>query len=178
MDAESAYAAAREYVDDGIVVLKDNARECSFGFYFPTDTAAHQESGRIEDMLVGSCGLLVDRRTGEVHELGSAFGVDYWLQAYERNLHLPQTLTVTKVFDRQRAADGLCRLQMTYVIPEEAHGEVWRIPKHYNSKDFRSAFDALPATFGNQNLIFRLHDIERLESDREVEFTLQPTQGA
>ncbi|MBM79082.1 MAG: hypothetical protein CMJ78_00625 [Planctomycetaceae bacterium] len=160
MDAESARATAQQTVDDGIVVLKEHVRECPFGFYFPTDTVEHQRAGRIEDMLIGSCGVLVDRHSGEVHELGSVFDVEYWLEAYEKNLHLPHTVTVTKVFDRQRAADALCRLQMTYVILEEAHGDIWRIPKHYSSKDFRKAFDELPAAFDNQHLIFRLHELQ------------------
>jgi|GEM_PF-4143309 len=177
MDSEAAYKLAQNYVDDNIVVLASGSRECAFGFYFPTNTAQYLETGRLEDMGSGSCGVLVDRISGNVHELGSVYDVDYWLEAYERQLHRPLTVTITKVWDRQRAADALCRLQMTYVIPEEAYGETWRIPRHYSSKDYRKAFDDLPARFENQNLIFRLYEIQRIESDRDVEIILEPTKS-
>ncbi|NOY70475.1 MAG: hypothetical protein GXP53_13490 [Deltaproteobacteria bacterium] len=129
-------------------------------------------------MLVESSGLLVDRKTGVVHKLGSAFDLKYWFEAYRRFLHVPNNVIVAKVFDQQRAADALCQLQMTYVIPEISHGTTWRIPKHYNSKMFRNAFDNLPAQFENQNLIFRLREIEKIESEHDLIIELQPVLDA
>lgn len=174
MNVDEALKLAEQHIGCDMVVLADTVSEREFGFHFHTDSKRHQETGRWEDLLCGSCGVLVERATGEVHDLGSAFGIDYWFEAYRRGLHRPLTVVITKVFDRQRAAEALHRLQMTYVIPEEAYGETWVIPQPYTLKDFRKAFDALPARYENQNLIFRLHDIERIESERDVEITLEP----
>ena len=168
MNAADALKLAEEHIEDDMVVLADTVRECEFGFYFATDTRKHQQTGRREDFLIGSCGLLVDRNTKEVHDLGSAFDVDYWMEAYRRGLHKPTTVIVRKVYDRQRAAEALHRLQMTYVIPEKAYGETWVIPRHYGLKHFRKSFEDLPVRFENQNLIFRLREIERIESEQDV----------
>ena len=169
MNAADALRLAHEHIADDMVVLADTVRECEFGFYIATDTRKHQQTGRWEDLPApGGSGLLVDRTTNEIHELGSAFQVDYWMEAYRRRLHKPITVVVTKVYDRQRAAEALNRLQMTYVIPEEAYGETWVIPQHYGLKQFRKSFDHLPVRFENQNLIFRLREIERIESGQDV----------
>jgi len=168
MNATDALKLAEGHIADDMVVLADTVRECEFGFYFGTDSQKHQQTGRWEDLLIGSSGLLVDRNTKEVHELGSAFDLDYWMEAYRRGLHKPTTVVVTKVYDRQRAAEALNRLQMTYVIPEEAYGETWVIAQHYGLKEFRKSFDDLPARFEDQNLIFRLREIERIESEQDV----------
>jgi hypothetical protein len=178
MNISEARKLAERHVSDEMIVLEDCAQKCDFGFYFAIDSRKHHETGHFEDILVGCSGLLVDRETGEVHELGSAFDLEYWFEAYRRFLHVPNNVIVTKVFDRQRAADALCRLQMTYVIPEKAHGETWRIPKHYNAKMFKKTFDNLPAQYENQNLIFRLREIENIESEHDLAFELQPVVSA
>jgi hypothetical protein len=174
MNIAEARTLAEAHVPDDLVVLKDNSLECAFGFYFAIDSRKHQESGLVEDLLVGTSGLLVDREKGEVHDLGSAFDLDYWFEAYRRHLHIPNTVIVTRVLDRQRAADALCRLQLSYVIPEQEAGVTWRIPRLYNSKDFIKAFDDLPAHFENQNLIFRMQEIENIEAERDLEIVLLP----
>jgi hypothetical protein len=87
-------------------------------------------------------------------------------------------LAVTKVWDRQRAADALLRLQMTYVIPKEAYGTTWRVPQSYAISDLRSAFESLPARFANQHLIFRLRDIEAIESSRDITVCFEPAEAA
>jgi hypothetical protein len=178
LDRAEARRLAEAHVPDEIVVLSEHWQECEFGFYFATDTRSHRESAGFEDLLVGSCGVLVDRLTGEVHTLGSALDTEYWFEAYRRRLHVPNTVIVTKVFDRQRAAEALCRLQMTFAIPEGAHGVTWRIPQHYRVNDFQRAFDNLPARFENQGLIFRLREIERIERENDLVIEIEPTDHA
>jgi hypothetical protein len=173
MTSTEARTLAEAFVPHDTVVLAAPPVECEFGFYFQIDSRAHQETGRMEDLLVGTCGILVDRVNGDVHMLGSGQPPDYWFEAYRRRLHLPCTVVVTKVLDRQRAAEALLRLHMSLVIPEEAHGIVWRIPQHYGLKDFVKSFDNLPARFENQNFIFRLHEIEKIEQGRDLVMHLE-----
>jgi hypothetical protein len=168
MNQTEARRLAEAHVHDGMVVLNERSAECEFGFYFAVDSRKHQETGRCEDILVGSCGVLVDRANGNVHPLGAAFPLEYWFEAYRRHLHLPCAVVVTKVRDRQRAAESLLRLQMSFVVPEEAHGTVWRVPQHYGLKDFLRSFEKLPARFEKQKLIFRLHEIEKIEKGGDI----------
>ena len=178
MNQTEARRLAEAHVPDDTVVLTEHSAECEFGFYFATDSRAHQETGRFEDLLVGSCGVLVDRANGNVHCLGSAFPPEYWFEAYRRQLHLPCTVVVTEVQDRQRAAESLLRLQMSFVVPEEAHGTVWRIPQHYGLKDFLRSFEKLPARFENQNLIFRFREIEKIEKGGDLVMQVESTDSA
>lgn len=178
MNQTEARRLAEAHVPDDIVVLTDHFAECEFGFYFATDSRAHQETGRFEDLLIGSCGVLVERTNGNVHQLGSAFPLEYWFEAYRRHLHLPCTVVVTKVQDRQCAAESLLRLQLSFVVPEEAHGTVWRIPQRYRLKDLLRSFEKLPARFHNQNLIFRLHEIEKAEKGVDLVMQVEPTNSA
>jgi hypothetical protein len=178
MNQTEARKLAEAHVPHDTVVLSEHSAECEFGFYFATDSRAHQETGRFEDLLIGSCGVLVDRANGNVHHLGSAFPPEYWFEAYRRHFHLPCTVVVTEVQDQERAAESLLRLQMSFVVPEEAHGTVWRIPKNYGLKDFLRSCEKLPARFENQNLIFRLHEIETIEKGGDLVMQVEPTDSA
>ena len=173
MTLSEARSLAEAHVSDELVVLEKFANECTFGFYFAISSRAYEESGKFENMLIGSSGLLVDRGNGKVHELGSGADLEYWFKAYQRNLHLPQTLIVTKVHDRQRAADALLRLHMSFVIPEEEGGVIWRIPQYFSVKQIRNSLDSLPCQFEGQDFIFRLRDIEAIEADNNLEIELQ-----
>jgi len=178
MNQTEARRLAEAHVPDDMVVLSEHSAECEFGFYFATDSRAHQETGRFEDLLIGSGDVLVDRANGNVHHLGSAFPPEYWFEAHRRHFHLPCTVVVKKVQDQRRAAESLLRLQMSFVVPEEAHGTVWRIPRHYGLKDFLRSFEKLPARFDNQDLIFRLHEIEKIEKGGDLVMQVEPIDSA
>jgi len=128
MNIIEAKKLAEEHISEDMILLDDQSRECEFGFYFATDSRKHLKTGRADDLLIGSWGVLVDRETGEVHDLGSGFDLEYWIEAYRRHLHVPNKVVVKKVRDQKRAVDALYHSQMTYVIPEKAHGETWKIP--------------------------------------------------
>ncbi|EMB16089.1 YrhB domain-containing protein [Rhodopirellula europaea] len=173
MTPAEAFALAEKHIEAGMVADADTLRETGFGFYFHVTSEEYLRTGDMMDMPVGSCGVLVERDTGEVHDLGSAFDLEYWLEAYDRGLHLPMDVIVLSIGDRQRAASALGRLQMSYVIPEVAHGETWTIPKHYNQKDFIRAFDSLPARFEAQRLIFRMHEIDAIAKNPDLTISLE-----
>jgi hypothetical protein len=175
MTPEEAFALVEKHIEAGMVADASTRRETNFGFYFNVTSEAYLRTGDMMDMPVGSCGVLVDRNTGEVHDLGSAYGLEYWLEAYDRGLHRPMDVVVVSIGDRQRAASALGRLQMSYVIPEVAHGETWTIPRHYNQKDFIRAFDSLPARFASQRLIFRMHDIDAIAANPDISIVLEPS---
>lgn len=175
MTPEEAFTLVEKHIEAGMVADASTLRETEFGFYYHVTSEAYLRSGDMMDMPVGSCGVIVDRITGEVHDLGSAFGLEYWLEAYDRGLHQPLDVVVLSIGDRQRAASALGQLQMSYVIPEIAHGETWTIPRHYNQKDFIRAFDSLPARFEAQRLIFRMHEIDAIAENTDLSISLEPS---
>ena len=175
MTPEEAFALVEKHIEAGMVADASTLRETKFGFYFHVTSEAYLRSGDMMDMPVGSCGVIVDRNTGEIHELGSAFGLEYWLEAYDCGLHQPMDVVVVSIGDRQRAASALGRLQMSYVIPEVAHGETWTIPRHYNQSDFIRAFDSLPTRFEAQRLIFCMHEIEAIAENTDLSIALEPS---
>ena len=177
MTPEEAFELVENHVKPGMVADASTFRETDFGFYYHVTTEAYIRTGDMMDLPVGSCGVLVDRETGRVHDLGSAFGLEYWLEAYDRGLHQPMDVVVTSVGDRQRAASALGRLQLSYVIPEFEHGETWKIPRHYNQKDYIRAFDSLPARFEAQHLIFRMREIDAIAENIDVTITLEPNRA-
>lgn len=174
MTPAEALVLAEKHAESEMVVQADTLRETKFGFYFHVASEKYLRTGDMMDMPVGSCGVLVDRNTGQVHGLGSAFNLQYWLDAYDRALHLPTDVIVLTVSDRQRAASALGRLQMSYVIPEVAYGETWTVPRHYDQKDFIRSFDSLPTRFERQNLIFRMHDLDAIAANSDLTIALEP----
>lgn len=175
MTSQEAFALVERHIEAGMVADASTLRETKFGFYYYVTSEAYLRSGDMMDMPVGSCGVIVDRITGEVHDLGSAFGLEYWLEAYDRGLHQPMDVVVVSIRNRQRAVSALGRLQMSYVIPEVAHGETWTILRHYNQEDFIHAFESLPARFKAQNLIFRMHDINAITENSDLLIALEPS---
>ena len=175
MTPEKALSLVEQHIEAGMVADAGSVRETDFGFYYHVTSEAYLQTGDMMDLPVGSCGVLVDRDTGEVHDLGSAFGLEYWLEAYSRGLHQLMDVVVVAVGDRQRAASALGRLQMSCVVPEVAHGETWRIRQSYNQKDFIVAFDSLPARFEAQQLIFRMHEIDAIANNIDLSIELEPS---
>lgn len=175
MTPEEAFSLVEKQIEVGLVADASSLRETKFGFYFSVTTEAYLRTGNWMDMPFGSGGVIVERNTGAVHKLGSAFDLEYWLEAYDRGLHKPMDVVVVAVGDRQRAASALCRLQMSYVIPEVAHGERWVVPRGYHQRDFIRAFESLPARFEAQQLLFRMHDIDAIAKDTDLSIVLEPS---
>lgn len=52
-------------------------------FVFFYESSRYLETGRFEDRLVGNAPILVDRKTGTIHALGTAFPVERYVAEYE-----------------------------------------------------------------------------------------------
>lgn len=83
LDLESATRIAEQYIRRlstavPLVLLSRNTIECKFGwvfFYGPVDPAI---------VVAGNAPLIVDRRDGTVHETGTAFPTEKYIESYER----------------------------------------------------------------------------------------------
>ncbi len=169
METHEARKHAEAHIADGHlgdVELANVVDEREFGFLFGIRSRDVSE-------IAGVGGVLVERAAGEVHDTGSAFGADYWFEAFERGLDQLQNVIVTKVIDRQRAAEALLRLHMTSAGPELADGETRPAPQLLGLKALLKSFDDLPARFEKQNLILGLEELKRIEAGGDVAITLE-----
>lgn len=149
--------------DEGLVA--SSTRELPFGWFFVAQSKQFLETGEVRHMAVGSGGFVVDRETGRVHEFGSAFTTERNLRMYGKGFRFASyDLTITKVYDLKTTARLLQKLDMTYVEPEEAHGVVWRIPKHYRASQLEKFLRQLPYTFTDYNFHAGLEVFEELDA--------------
>ncbi len=145
---------------------RDHAREIRSGWYFPWKFAG--------EPLVGSNGIIVDKRTGRVVRLGSAYPLERDLHAYDAGYPLTKAhLVVTRVADQNRAIALLQQLRISKVEPEEAHGVTWRIPQLLSGSEIRARLVSLPADFGIIQVYFSVEPLERARQERCFSFELQ-----
>lgn len=53
------------------------------GWFFCFQSREYLETGEFSAQLVGNSPFLVDKDTGEIHELGTAYPIEKYLQEYE-----------------------------------------------------------------------------------------------
>ena len=147
-----------------LVLMEEAIREEPFGWYFVAQSRAYVETRKLEHMLVGSGGFVVDRETGRVHEFGSAHPLERNLRAYAKGFRYSRyDLTILSVRDLDTTVRLLKDLQMTYVEPEEAYGVVWRIPKEYRASQLRKFLHQLPYTFSGYNFFYSVEVFEEID---------------
>jgi hypothetical protein len=148
---EQAKQIAVEKIGTSCAILESKIIEKPYGWYFIYQSKCYIETQDFRDMLVGSAGFIVESDTGKIFEFCSAYPLDDQFSAYELGLKYDYyDLTVQEVYIRQQAIELLLKLNMSYVLPEEAHGEIWTIPKPYTHKQISEMLQSLPCTFSKQ----------------------------
>jgi hypothetical protein len=138
----------------GRVVAPEGARELPSGWYLPY--------GPAPTPLLGSNGVIVNKRTWRPFLLGSAFPVERDLALYERGYQFDAyDLVVLEVASRRSAVQALMKLGFATIDPEYSNGAVWRIPKPVSPKDIEARLSKLPAVFGGVSLYFVAEHLER-----------------
>ena len=137
------------------------AEELRQGWFFPWRTAR-----------VGCKGVIVNKKTGRILHLGSAFSVERDLAMYDRGYQFDTyDLVIVAVHDLEATCRALTKLRPTVVEPTYEHGQVWRIPKPIAARDLRSRLEKLPCIFPAMGLYFHLEVLE--ESRREGWFEFE-----
>lgn len=79
-----AVEKATEYLKDTdvpvVITLKGRFSE---GWFFCFQSREYLETGEFSAQLAGNSPFLVDKDTGEIHELGTAYPIEKYLQDYE-----------------------------------------------------------------------------------------------
>ncbi|MDU4095356.1 MAG: YrhB domain-containing protein [Pantoea sp.] len=81
---EEAVAKAKEYLKNKdipvVITLKGRFAE---GWFFCFQSREYLETGEFSAQLAGNSPFIVDKDTGEIHELGTAYPIEKYLHDYE-----------------------------------------------------------------------------------------------
>jgi hypothetical protein len=149
-----------------VVELNDEGiRELREGWFFPY---------RSSEPCAGSHGVIVNKASGKLFELGSAFPVERDLQFYDKGYRCHSGyLVVTNVVDAQRTLDTLQKLQVSIVELKYEHGEVWRISRRLSRAELAASLETLPHVFENVGFYFRYEILEEARESRAFEFVIR-----
>ena len=163
---KKAAVLAQASAPEGFVVAVEQARESRCGWFFPW---------RFEGPpLIGSNGVVVDKRTGRVVTLGSAYSLDRDLNAFDAGYRFrPAFLVITDVRNERHAVDQLMRLNIKEVTPEFAHGVQWKILKVISAQDIETRLRQLPCKFGPIATYFLVEVLEAIRHTGFISFELE-----
>lgn len=143
--------------------LLGTARELKEGWYFPFQSTAS---------TAGCNGVIVNKRSGKLFHLGSAFPPERDLALYDRGYQFEcYDLVILSVRDREQTLGTLGKLRLKVVEPEEAHGVVWRIPRDMTKTELAALLESLPCTVAGVSLYFVVEVLE--DAKRSGWFTFE-----
>ena len=170
-DRERARRIAQDAVDPRVTIDDSLTRELQQGWYFGCRS--------LGGPLVGSNGLIVNKSTGKVLHLGSAFPVERDLELYDKGYQFERCdLVVFEVLNLDTTLAILLELGLTVVEPTYEHGSVWRIPRKFTRDELAQRLRSLPCVFGDVQLYFRVEALERARSIGAFRFDVLEFTGA
>ena len=171
MNRQDAIAIAQRIASEGVVADAGNVRELRSGWYVPWRSVDGQ-------ILFGSNGVIVNKKTGECFTLGSRFPIQRDLEAYENGFQAKcYDLKIVRVADRERTLEFLSKLEISVVEPEWAHGTEWRIPRSLTLKELGTAISDLPCIFPGIYTYFVIETIQHARRHKFCEFDLIEVSG-
>ena len=153
LDDKDARAAA-----SGSAILREgmrlgDARELRDGWYFPFVS---------EGPTAGCNGVIVNKRTGRLFHLGSAFPVERDLELYDRGYQFDSyDLVILDVHDRKQTVHALGRLHLDVLEPRAEHGAVRQVPRRMTGSELSAKLDRLPCLLPAIRLYFDAELLER-----------------
>jgi hypothetical protein len=83
INLDEAIAKAMEYLSDSdIPLVLTKSDEFSEGWYFCFQSKEYVDTGNPSAQLAGNAPFLIDRETGELHVLGTAYPIEDYLDRY------------------------------------------------------------------------------------------------
>jgi hypothetical protein len=163
-DREGARRIAQVAIDSRVAIDDARVRELQTGWYFGCRSLGDPLAG-------GSNGLIVNKATGKVLHLGSAFPVERDLELYDRGYQFDRyDLVVVNVANLDATLTSLLELGLTIVEPTYEHGTVWRVPRTLTRDELAQRLRSLPCVFGDAPLYFRLETLERARASGSFRF--------
>jgi hypothetical protein len=81
-DAAEIAAQELSQLDLDVVLFDEPMASGDYGWVFGYQSAKYVASGEMSDMLAGNAPLLVDRTTGLLHVLGTAYDLNVYISNY------------------------------------------------------------------------------------------------
>ncbi|AUI88071.1 hypothetical protein BS333_17005 [Vibrio azureus] len=128
---------------------------------------------------VGSGGILIERKSGRHISFSSAYSCDENLKIYEKGYlkYEDWDIEITKISNLRVTVDALLKLKLSFVVPEEANGTIWKIPRTYKYKELKRKLAKLPVKFNVGNLYFLCKELDTLKILGCCEFKLMENMG-
>lgn len=175
---EQARTIAQGRVPEDCAIDEEATSEEPDGWYFQFQAKTYLKSGDFRDLLVGNAGMMVNKQTGDVLELGSAFSLERHFRVYRAGIHREDyDLVVESVRNLEQTIQHLQRLGLSYVQPEVKHGTTWRIPRNYTPDELRKILSDLPAVFPSVSIFTRYEDFELLRDSGDCVVRLRPPES-
>ena len=173
---EQAIALVKDTLPSDQDIVQDATIERDYGWVIFFQTKRYIETKNIADALCGPRGVLVEKSTARLISFSSAFATETSLAVYEAGYldHPDFDIVVKEVADIEAAATLLRLLNITYVKPEFAHGETWRIPTPYSIDRLLEMLRTLPCRFNLGSVYLKWKSLELVRQSRAIEFELTP----
>jgi hypothetical protein len=174
-----AIDAVRKMLPDDHDVVEEDVIEKEYGWVIFCQTKRYLQSKHFRDLSVGSSGILVEKNTGRLIHFASAYSTEVNLKIYERGYLAYDNfdLVIITVSNPEEAVQFLRKLGITYVEPEVAYGETWRIPKSYSVQQLRERLRQLPCRLNLGSAYFVWKELERMKGSPSLRFELVANTG-
>ena len=132
------------------------------------------------EILVGAYnGLIVDKKSSEFMQPGSALDLEEWIYGFKIGLRGGRyDLLIDKINDYKGTLDILDKLRLKYVKMEIDDGTEWKIPKDFKRKDIEKRLDKLPCLFKNQLFTFSIDVFRQIRNEEVFEYNLLKSESA
>jgi hypothetical protein len=176
---EEAIKKVRGTLSEDEDVMLDDIIEKEYGWVIFSQSKEYIKTKDPMFMAIGSGGILVEKTTGNTYEFGSAYSTDENLRIYELGYFQYENwdIEVIKVINKSKTIERLSKLGISYVVPEEEHGTVWKIPKTYTTEQLENKLKSLPVRFNLGNVYFRWDVLESLKEQSDFEYQLSENEG-
>lgn len=142
-------------------------------------TKKYLETGDDGYMAVGWGGILVEKSTGKMHHFNTLTSLEQSLKILELGYlkYSNWDIEITKVFDIVQTTKMLLDLDLSYVIPEEAHGVTWKIAQPYTRDQLINRLKNLPARFNIGSLGYKYLVVDAFKHQKAFSYSLDENKG-
>jgi len=134
---------------DGMGIIHEETIELPYGWVIYSQSKKFLETNNDAYAEFGHGPTLVEKDTGRLIELDGYQPLEENLKCYELGYreHDNWEIIITKVHNHKKATRAITDLGLTYVIPEEVHGVIWKIPIRYTEEQVSESIKSLPCIF-------------------------------
>jgi len=176
---EKAKEIVLNYLGNSIAVVPNTTIEKENVWVIYVQTKKFLETNDEDFRIVGRGPTLVDKATGKIHSSDALTSLEEMLNLFELGYfkYDNSDIVITKIFNINKATKIILKLELSYVIPEEAYGDIWKIPYVYTKNELRIKLMTIPARFNIGALSPNYSVLESFKKQRAFSYTLEENKG-